>query len=67
MMVVHLFYGQFRLFYSNSYYWYLLVIAVCGMVASIPIPALYYPESVGNGFAIFQVGYAAYTFLAVQF
>ena len=58
VLVFHLFYSpsQFKLFYTNSYYWYLLVIAVCGMIASIPVAPFYSPQDVGNGFAVFQVG-----------
>ena len=55
---MHIFYSpsQFRLFYSNGYYWYLLVIAVCSTIASVPVSHLYVPDEVGNGFALFQVG-----------
>ena len=58
VLTVHLFYSpsQCRLFYTNSYYWYLLVIAVCSMIASIPVDHLYNPQMVSSGLAIFQVG-----------
>ena len=58
VLAVHIFYGpsQFRLFYSSGYYWYLLVVAVCSTIASIPVSPLYVPNKVSSGFAIFQVG-----------
>ena len=55
VLCFHLLYrpNQFRLFYTDVYYWYLLVIAVGSAVGSIP--PLYCPERVGNGLALFQV------------
>ena len=59
VLVAHLFYSpsQCRLFYSNGYYWYLMGVAVCSMIASIPVEQLYNPETVGNGLALFQVSF----------
>ena len=60
VLVAHLFYSpsQCRLFYTNSYYWYLVVIAVFSMIASIPVEWLYNPQMVSNGFAFFQVSFS---------
>ena len=62
LLAAHLFYSpsQWRLFYTNSYYWYLVVIAVCSMIASIPVQQLYDPQMVGNGLAFFQVSFNTY-------
>ena len=59
VLVAHLFYSpsQYRLFYTNSYYWYLMIIAVCSMIASIPVQQLYNPQMVSNGLAFFQVSF----------
>lgn len=59
VLVAHLFYSpsQCKLFYTNIYYWYLVVIAVCSMIASIPVEQLYNPQMVGNGLAFFQVSF----------
>lgn len=59
VLIAHLFYSpsQCRLFYSNGYYWYLMGVAVCSMIASIPVEQLYNPETVGNGLALFQVNF----------
>ena len=59
VLVAHLFYSpsQCRLFYTNSYYWYLTIVAVCSMIASIPVKQLYNPHMVSNGLAFFQVSF----------
>lgn len=63
VLAAHVFYSpsQFKLFYTNTYYWYLLVIAVCSMVASIPVTELYNPQMASNGWALFQVGLVVLT------
>ena len=60
VLVTHLFYSpsQYRLFYTNSYYWYLMIVAVCSMIASIPVQQLYNPQMVSNGLAFFQVSFS---------
>ena len=62
LLAAHLFYSpsQCRLFYTNSYYWYLIIVAVCSMIASIPVPQLYNPQMVSNGLAFFQVCFNNY-------
>ena len=48
--------NQHSLFLRNPYYWYLLVVAGGGLVASLPLPSFYRPLCAGNGLALFQVG-----------
>lgn len=69
VLVAHLFYSpsQCRLFYSNGYYWYLVIIAVCSMIASIPVEHFYNPKMVSNGLAFFQVSFNFLFFFCYYF
>ena len=47
--------NQLRLFIREPYYWYLILIAVGGLVAGLP--PLYDPLMPGTGLAVFQVSF----------
>ena len=47
--------NQHSLFLRNPYYWYLIILAGGGLVASLPLPNFYSPLCAGNGLAVFQV------------
>ena len=55
LFVFHLYHGQWRLFFRRPYYMCLIVLAIGGMIASIPNDHIYNPLLPGNGLAIFQV------------
>ncbi len=57
LLLVHLFHGQYQLFFRNSYYWYLLILGVGGVVAAVPVEEFYDPLVASMyPLVIFQVG-----------
>lgn len=53
LFIFYVYHGQLKLFLCRPYYICLIVLAVGGMVAGIPV--FYDPIKVGNFLAIFQV------------
>lgn len=56
LLLFHLFHSQYKMFFKNRYYWYLLILGVGGVVAAVPVEGLYDPQSAGTAVVIFQVG-----------